>query len=201
VVKALLTDLGSEAANLGVQAFGGHGYIRDHGMEQYVRDCRITQIYEGTNGVQSLDLVGRKLPAEGGRLLRRFFQPVSAYIEAKKGDEAVAEFREPLSKAFDMLQQATAQIGRAGARDPDEAGAAATEYLRLFGLTALAYLWARVAEISLPKDGAGDADGFYAAKVGTARFYMQRLLPQTSALFSSIMAGGKSMMAFEEAAF
>ncbi len=201
VVKALLTDLGSESANLGVQVLGGHGYIREHGMEQYVRDCRITQIYEGTNGVQALDLVGRKLPAEAGRLLRRFFQPVAAYIEAKKGDEALAEFVEPLGKAFAALQQATAQIGRAGASNPDEAGAAAPEYLRLFGLTALAYLWARMAEISLPQAGAGDPDGFYAAKVATARFYMQRLLPQTSALFSSIMAGGKSMMAFADAAF
>jgi alkylation response protein AidB-like acyl-CoA dehydrogenase len=201
VIKALLTDLGSESANLGVQVLGGHGYIREHGMEQYVRDCRIAQIYEGTNGVQALDLVGRKLPAEAGRLVRRFFQPVSAYIEEKRQDQAVEEFVQPLGKAFDLLQQATAQIARAGARDPDEAGAAASEYLRLFGLTALAYLWARMAEISLPKAGAGDADGFYAAKVGTARFYMQRLLPQTSALFASIMAGGKSMMAFEDAAF
>jgi len=201
VVKALLTDLGSEAANLGVQVLGGHGYIREHGMEQYVRDCRIAQIYEGTNGVQALDLVGRKLPAEAGRLLRRFFHPVSVYIEAKQQDKALDEFVQPLGKAFDLLQQATAQVGRASLRNPDEAGAAATEYLRLFGLTALAYLWTRMAEISLPKVGAEDPDGFYAAKVGTARFYMQRLLPQTSALFSSIMAGGKSMMAFEEAAF
>ncbi len=156
---------------------------------------------KGTNGVQALDLVGRKLPAEAGRLVRRFFHPVSAYIEEKRQDQALEEFVQPLGKAFDLLQQATAQIGRAGARDPDEAGAAASEYLRLFGLTALAYLWARMAEISLPKAGAGDPDGFYAAKVGTARFYMQRLLPQTSALFSSIMAGGKSMMTFEDAAF
>src|SRR5208337_2525153 len=201
IVKALMTDLGSEAANLGMQVLGGHGYIREHGMEQYVRDCRIAQIYEGTNGIQALDLVGRKLPAEAGRLLRRFFHPVSVYIEAKQQDKALDEFVQPLGKAFDLLQQATAQVGRASLRNPDEAGAAATEYLRLFGLTALAYLWTRMAEISLPKVGAEDPDGFYAAKVGTARFYMQRLLPQTSALFSSIMAGGKSMMAFEEAAF
>ncbi|WPP02905.1 acyl-CoA dehydrogenase C-terminal domain-containing protein [Methylocella tundrae] len=203
VIKALLTDLGSEAANLGMQVLGGHGYIREHGMEQYVRDCRIAQIYEGTNGVQALDLVGRKLPADAGRLLRRFFHPVSAYIEAKtqQNDKALAEFVQPLGKAFVRLQQATAQVARAGLRNPEEAGAAATDYLRLFGLTALAYLWTRMAEISLAKTGADDPDGFYAAKVATARFYMQRLLPQTSALFSAIMAGGASMMAFEEAAF
>jgi butyryl-CoA dehydrogenase len=201
IVKALMTDLGSESANLGMQVLGGHGYIREHGMEQYVRDCRIAQIYEGTNGIQALDLVGRKLPANAGRLLRRFFHPVSDYIEARTDDKALAEFVQPLGKAFVRLQQATAQVARAGLRNPDEAGAAATDYLRLFGLTAMAYLWARMAEISLPKVGAADPDGFYAAKVGTARFYMHRLLPQTSGLFSAIMAGGKSMMAFDEAAF
>ncbi len=201
VVKALMTDLGSESANLGVQVLGGHGYIREHGMEQYVRDCRIAQIYEGANGIQALDLVGRKLPAHAGRLLRRFFHPVSDYIEARSGDTALGEFVQPLGKAFVRLQQATAQIARAGLRNPDEAGAAATDYLRLFGLTALAYLWARMAEVSLPKAAADDPDGFYAAKLGTARFYMQRLLPQTSGLFSAIMAGGASMMAFEESAF
>jgi butyryl-CoA dehydrogenase len=201
VIKALLTDLGSESANLGMQVLGGHGYIREHGMEQYVRDARIAQIYEGTNGIQALDLVGRKLPANAGRLLRRFFHPVSDYIEARSDDRALGEFVQPLGKAFVRLQQATAHVARAGLRNPDEAGAAATDYLRLFGLTALAYLWARMAEVSLAKSGAGDPDGFYAAKVATARFYMQRLLPQTSGLFSAIMAGGKSIMAFEDAAF
>ena len=201
IVKALMTDLGSEAANLGMQVLGGHGYIREHGMEQYVRDCRIAQIYEGTNGIQALDLVGRKLPANAGRLLRRFFHPVSDYIETRSEDKALREFVQPLGKAFVRLQQATAAVARAGLRDPEEAGAAATDYLRLFGLTALAYLWARMAEVSLPKAGTDDPDGFYAAKVATARFFMQRLLPQTSGLFTGIMAGGETMMAFEEAAF
>ncbi|ACB95384.1 acyl-CoA dehydrogenase C-terminal domain-containing protein [Beijerinckia indica] len=201
VVKALFTDLGSEAANLGMQVFGGHGYIREHGMEQYARDVRIAQIYEGTNGVQALDFVGRKLPADMGRLLRRFFHPVAAYIEEKSSETTLTEFIDPLNKAFTRLQQATIKIAQAGLRNPDEAGAAATDYLRLFGLTALAYLWARMAEVSLPKIGADDTDGFYVAKVGTARFFMQRLLPQTGALFSSIMAGSKSTMAFDEAAF
>ncbi len=126
---------------------------------------------------------------------------MSDYIEAKSEDKALSEFVQPLGKAFVRLQQATAEVARAGLRNPEEAGAAATDYLRLFGLTALAYLWTRMAEVSLPKVGADDSDGFYAAKVATARFYMQRLLPQTGALFASIMAGGKSMMAFEEAAF
>lgn len=203
IVKALLTDLGLECTNMGMQVFGGHGFIREHGMEQLVRDCRITQIYEGTNGVQALDLVGRKMGDKGGRLLRRFFHPVSAYIEANMENEDMAPFVQPLAKAFVRLQQATAQVARVGLSNPDEAGAAATDYLRLFGLTVLAYQWARMAEISLPRAGDPGADptGFYAAKVATAKFYMERLLPQTSGLFAAIMAGGKTMMAFDDAAF
>jgi butyryl-CoA dehydrogenase len=136
-------------------------------------------------------------------LLRRFFHPVSAYIEANMENDDLAAFVQPLAKAFVRLQQATGQVARVGLSNPDEAGAAATEYLRLFGLTALAYLWAQMAEISLPKAGdpEADSDGFYAAKVATARFYMERLLPQTSGLFAAIMAGGKTMMAFNDEAF
>jgi butyryl-CoA dehydrogenase len=180
--------------------FGGHGFIREHGMEQYVRDCRIAQIYEGTNGIQALDLVGRKLPANAGRNLRRFFHPVSAFIEANVEDGRLGEFVQPLAKAFVRLQQATAQVARAGMANPDEAGAAATDYLRLFGLTALGYLWARMAELSLARLD-DDPDGFHRAKVATARFYVERILPQTNALFAAVMAGGASMMAFDEAAF
>jgi hypothetical protein len=197
VIKALMTDLGFEAANLGVQIYGGHGYIRENGMEQFVRDCRIAQIYEGANGVQALDLVGRKMPAHAGRYLRSVFHPVYDYIAARKANPALAEFIGPLDKAFTRLQQATAQIARAGLARPEEAGAAATDFLRLFGLTVLAYLWAQMAENSLPKAD----DPFYRAKVATARFFMERLLPQTSGLAQAIAAGGKTMMAFEEAAF
>jgi butyryl-CoA dehydrogenase len=198
VVKALMTDLGFETTNLGVQVFGGHGFIREHGMEQFVRDCRITQIYEGANGVQALDLVGRKMPAHAGRYLRSLFHPVSNYIAAKKSDPALADFIGPLEKAFARLQQATTFVAQKGMARPDEAGAAASDYLRLFGLTALAYLWAQMAENALPK---AEADSFYRAKVGTARFFMERLLPQTGALLQAITAGGKTMMAFEEGAF
>ncbi|MCA1909651.1 MAG: acyl-CoA dehydrogenase C-terminal domain-containing protein [Magnetospirillum sp.] len=200
VIKALMTDLGFESTNLGMQVLGGHGFIREHGMEQYVRDCRISQIYEGTNGIQALDLVGRKMPAHAGRLLRSFFHPVQAYIEAHMEDAVMGEFVQPLAKAFVRLQQATGQIARTGMAKPDEAGAAASDYLRLFGLTALAYLWARMAQQSLDQVD-GEDGAFYRAKIGTARFYMERLLPQTGALFSAIMAGGKSMMDFAEDAF
>ena len=201
IVKALFTDLGSEVANLGVQVLGGHGYIREQGMEQYVRDCRITQIYEGTNGIQALDLVGRKLPAHGGRLLRRFAEPVAGFIAAKSADPELAAFVKPLAESFERLRAATDRIAQAGAADPDEVGAAATDYLRLFGLTALAYMWARAADVALPKSrNGGDPDGFYKAKLGTARFFMERILPQSTGLFGAIMAGGRSMMEFDEAA-
>ncbi len=200
VFKAFGTDIGFDCANLGVQVFGGHGYIREHGMEQYVRDARITQIYEGTNGVQALDLVGRKMSAHFGRYMRRFFQPVAAYIEERQSNEQLAEFVGPLAKAFGRLQRASAWIAQNGMADPDEAGAASSDYLRLFGLTALAYMWTRMAEVSLDKLD-GEEARFYQAKVDTARFYMQRLLPQSGGLFSSILAGGKSMMAFDDDAF
>ena len=201
VVKALLTDLGFEATNLGMQVLGGHGYIREQGMEQYVRDARIAQIYEGTNGVQALDLVGRKLGAHGGRYLRRFFHPVAGYLESRADNAAMAPFTGPLAKAFGRLQQATVHVAQKGLADPEEAGAAASDYLRLLGLTALAYLWAQMAETAMARAEGGDPDGFYAAKIATARFFMERVLPQTGALLSQILAGGATMMAFDDAAF
>jgi butyryl-CoA dehydrogenase len=200
VAKAFFTDMGFEMTNLGLQVFGGHGYIRENGMEQYVRDARITQLYEGTNGIQALDLVARKLPAHTGRYLRSFFHPVQEFIEAHEDEEAMKEFVLPLAKAFGRLQRATGWIAQRGVRDPDAAGAAATDYLRLFGLVALGYMWARMAALALEKREGDDA-GFYEAKIKTARFYMQRLLPQTSGVFAAIMAGGKSIMEFDEAAF
>ncbi len=200
VVKAFLTDMGFEATNLGMQVFGGHGYIREHGMEQYVRDARIAQIYEGTNGIQALDLVGRKMPAHTGRFLRRFFHPVAAFIEGHQGDPALGEFVQPLAKAFGRLQRATGWMAREGLADPEQPAAAASEYLRLFALVALAYMWARMAKLALGKLD-GEESGFYKAKLATARFYMQRLLPQTGALFAAIMSGSRTIMELDEEAF
>ena len=197
VIKAFVSDIGWEMTSIGMQVLGGHGYISEWGMEQYVRDAKIAQIYEGTNGIQALDLVGRKMPAHAGRYLRRFFHPLLAWIEAHGDDEALGEFVLPLSKAFGRLQQCTAHVARAGQANPFEAGAAATDYLRLFGLTALAFVWARTAAIALSKQD----DAFYRAKLLTARFYMQKLLPQTGALAAAIMAGGETLRAFEDAAF
>jgi len=185
-----------------VQIFGGHGYIRDHGMEQLVRDARITQIYEGANGVQALDLVGRKMPAHAGRLLRQFFHPVAEFIAAHQNDEQLGPFAQNLGKSFGRLQQATLQIARVGMGKPDEAGAASYDYLKLFALVAQAYMWARMVKIALPVAGTDkDHDGFYKAKIGTARFFFDRMLPETGARLSAILAGGKSMMEFEDASF
>ncbi len=200
IVKALLTDLGSEVANLGVQVYGGHGYIREHGMEQLVRDARITQIYEGTNGIQALDLVGRKLPTRFGRLLRTFFHPVQAYVEAHAGDAAMTPYVAPLAKALGRLQRATLWIAAHGMADPDEAAGAANDYLRLFGLVALAYLWARAAEVALARVD-GEEGAFYRAKLDTARFFMERLLPQAGALLAAIASGSGTMMRFDDNQF
>jgi alkylation response protein AidB-like acyl-CoA dehydrogenase len=198
VVKALFTDLSFELSSMALQVYGGHGYIRDHGMEQLVRDARITMIYEGANGIQALDLVGRKLPAHMGRLMRAFFQPVQDFIDQNKDDDTVA----PLAAAFDTLQQATMHIAQNGMRDPEEAGAAATDYLRLMGLVALGYMWARSTKIAAAKLPSANGDAsFYKAKLTTGQFFNERLLPQTGALWNAIRAGKESMMALDEAAF
>ncbi|MFG1300235.1 acyl-CoA dehydrogenase C-terminal domain-containing protein [Xanthobacter sp. V3C-3] len=202
IVKALFTDLGFEATSMGMQVYGGHGYIRDHGMEQYVRDARIAMIYEGTNGVQALDLVGRKLPAHMGRYLRSFFHPVLNYIDAKLDDENLGPLVGPLGKAFGALQLATAHIAEKGLKDPEEAGAAATQYLRLFGMVALGYMWVRMAEVAYEKRVSNPDDAaFYDAKIATARFFIEKLLPDVAALWGSIKAGKASMMALDEAMF
>ena len=202
IVKAYLTDMGFESVNWGVQCFGGHGYIREHGMEQFVRDTRITQLYEGTSGIQALDLVGRKLPAHMGRSLRQFFHPVDAFIRENMSDPAMKDFVLPLAKSFARLQQATAWIAEQGLKDPEQAGAASADYLKMFGHVALAYMWARMARISNEKlaDGADDRD-FFEAKLMVGRFFMTKTLPDTSALLSKITAGAAPLMAMDADAF
>lgn len=202
IIKALFTDHGFDAANLAVQVHGGHGYIHEYGVEQFARDARITQIYEGANGIQALDLVGRKLPMGGGRLLRRFFHPLQDYLEQTVADQAMSEFTSPLVKAFSRLQQLTLWVAQQGLADPEEAGAAASEYLRFFGLVALGWMWCRMAKAAQQEIAAGqDPEGFYAAKISTARFFFQKVLPETAALGLSIMAGKKPLMEMQEAAF
>ena len=200
IIKSFLTDMGSESCNTGMQVLGGHGYIREWGMEQLVRDARIAQIYEGTNGIQALDLVGRKMPMHMGRLLRRFFHPVDAYIKEASLKPELQEFILPVAKAFARLQQITGFIAQKGMSNPDEAGAAATEYLRFFALVAIGYLWTRMVEVSLPKTE-GDDGLYYRGKIATARFFITRILPQTNAHAAAIMAGAKPIMEMEDAAF
>ena len=200
VVKALFTDLGFDCANLAMQTYGGHGYIRDHGIEQFARDARIAMIYEGTNGVQALDLVGRKLPAHMGRYLRRFFHPVEDFIEGNSNHPFLGKMVQGFGRAFGALQLATAFIAEKGMADPEEAGAAATDYLRLFGLVALGYMWCRMALLSVEKLGHGE-DDFYQAKIGTARFFMERILPQAGSLLFTIKAGKAPLMDMPAAAF
>lgn len=200
IIKAFLTDTGSEIANLAMQVFGGHGYIQEWGMEQFVRDARIAQIYEGANGIQALDLIGRKLSAHTGRYLRRLFHPVQAFIDQHAQDDDLKEFIEPLAKAFARLQQVTVTIAQKAMGNPDEAGAAASDYLRLFGLVTLAYLWCQSVVVAKRQMGQGE-DEFYEAKIHTARFFITKILPQSSALFAVIMAGSKPLMAMDESLF
>ncbi|MCB1720157.1 MAG: acyl-CoA dehydrogenase C-terminal domain-containing protein [Alphaproteobacteria bacterium] len=202
IIKAYQTDMGLEIAVDMQQIYGGHGYIAEWGMEQYVRDARIAQIYEGTNGIQALDLVGRKMPQSFGRLLRRFFHPVQQFIELNQANESMQEFIFPLAKSFAKLQQSTAIIAQKGLKNPDEAGAASVDYLRQFALVALAYMWCLIVQAAQKKlaEGEGDA-AFYDSKIITARFFMARVLPEADARFKMVMAGAEPLMALDEAAF
>lgn len=202
IVKAYQTDMGTEIANQCLQVYGGHGYIREWGMEQYVRDARIAQIYEGTNGIQALDLVGRKMAQGYGRLLRRFFHPVQSFIEAEQGNPELQEFIFPLAKSFAKLQQATAMIAQKSLKNPNEAGAASSDYLKQFALVALAYMWCLIVKAAQEKLAVGEGDQtFYNSKIKTADFFMQRMLPEADARFKMVMAGADSLMALGEEEF
>lgn len=202
ILKAYQTDMGSEVANLAVQTYGGHGFIWEWGVEQYVRDARIAQIYEGTNGIQGLDLVGRKMGQGYGRLLRRFFHPVQDFIEAEQANPALQEFVFQLAKAFAKLQQSTALVAQKGLKNPNEAGAASTDYLRQFALVAMGYMWCLMVKAAQEKlkDGSGDKE-FLEAKIKTARFFFARMLPESEARFRMVSAGAESLMEMTAAEF
>ncbi|MBL4590048.1 MAG: acyl-CoA dehydrogenase C-terminal domain-containing protein [Alphaproteobacteria bacterium] len=202
IAKAYQTDMGFEIANLAIQTHGGAGYIGEFGVEQYARDARITMIYEGTNGIQALDLVGRKLGQNMGRNLRRFFHPVTEYIEKNQANPALAEFIFPFAKSVAKLQQSTATIAQKGMKDPLEAGAASVDYLRQFALVSLAYMWIQMVEKSLERIESGEGDTkFYEQKIRTARFFFTRMLPETDARFKMIMAGATPLMETPAEAF
>lgn len=196
VLKAYQTDMGFEVASLAIQTHGGAGYTKDYGVEQYARDARIAMIYEGTNGIQALDLVGRKMGAHMGRYLRRFFHPLSAYIEEHQDNSDLQEFVFPLAKSFAKLQQSTAIIAQKGLKNPVEAGAASVNYLRQFALVAMGYMWVQMAQAAQEKikEGGHGKSEFYEAKIKTARFFFARMLPEADWHFKAVMAGAESLM-------
>ncbi len=198
VVKAFLTDEGFSCANEALQVLGGSGFTEDWGIEQLVRDCRITRIYEGTNGIQALDLVGRKLALGGGRAVRAFFALVEGWLKANPEAAHV----EQVAQALKRLQQATMWVAIEGMKDAEQAGAASTPYLRLFALTALAWFWAQMAQVAQTKLAAGSAETlFYGAKLKSADFYMARVLPETQGLLAEVQSGKATLMAFSEEEF
>jgi alkylation response protein AidB-like acyl-CoA dehydrogenase len=199
VIKGVLTDQGFANAVLAQQVFGGHGYIAEHGMEQFVRDARIAMIYEGANGIQALDLVGRKLPKDGGRALQAFFNEVQAYIK-EQGGEAMKSYIGPLGTALGHLQQATVWLMQNAMAKPDNAGASANDYMHLFGLVTLAYMWCRMVAAAQAKLAGGD-DPRMAAKLITGRYFMERILPETASRLARIQAGAASTMELPAEAF
>ncbi|RMF15635.1 MAG: acyl-CoA dehydrogenase [Gammaproteobacteria bacterium] len=200
VCKAYLTDRGLEACVFGQQVFGGHGYIREWGQEQLVRDVRIAQIYEGTNGIQALDLMGRKVAANGGKFYQLYEQEIQSFIQAQEGNAALQPYLAELKSAVADLTRATRTVLERAAQNPNEIGAASCDYLDLFGVVSYAYMWARMVAVAAEKE-AGDSSGFYTAKLKTARFFYDRLLPRRASLLAAIESGSDSTMAMEDEQF
>jgi len=194
IVKAFITDNGHIGTNACMQVFGGHGFIKEWGMEQFVRDNRINMIYEGTNTVQSLDLLGRKVLGNNGASLKKFGKLIGALVEEEGVNEKMAEFINPLAYLGDQMTKFTTEIGFKGFQNPDEVGAAAVDYLRVAGHLVFAYLFARMAQVALRQIAAGSTDPFYTAKLQTARFYFAKLFPETAMLMRTARAGSKALM-------
>jgi alkylation response protein AidB-like acyl-CoA dehydrogenase len=192
VLKAFCTDMGFEAANLAMQCYGGHGYIQDNGVEQFVRDGRINQTYEGANGVQAMDLVGRKLGRKGGAAPLALFTLLTGWIAENEKDEPMAPYVKGVKRGTEALQTATMWLAQHGLQNPNDAGAAAVDYLRLMGIVMLAWMWARMAKLSLGKD-----TSFAKDKIMCARYWMERMVPECSLLLERIQAGSGTIMLFE----
>ena len=202
VIKGVLTDSGFANAVLAQQVFGGHGYIAEHGMEQFVRDARIAQIYEGANGIQALDLVGRKLGKDGGRAILVFFNEVQTYLKERVNNDAMNVYLKPLGQSLGHLQQASMWFMQNAMVKPDNAGAGSYDYMHLFGLVALGYMWCRIAEAALAKlPKANGSAARLNAKLVTARFFMERMLPGTATRLARIEAGAGSTMELADDAF
>ncbi|MDD2691534.1 MAG: acyl-CoA dehydrogenase C-terminal domain-containing protein [Simplicispira sp.] len=194
IVKAFITDNGFEAAVMCQQVYGGHGFIKEWGMEQFVRDARINMIYEGTNTIQSLDLLGRKVLGNNGATLKKFGKLVAALVQEEGVNEKMAEFINPIAYLGDQMTKFTTEIGFKGLQNPDEVGAAAVDYLRVAGHLVFGYFFARMAQVALREIAAGNTDPFYGAKLQTARFYFAKLLPETAMLMRTARAGSKVLM-------
>tara|TARA_R110000764_G_scaffold78556_5_gene156728 strand:+ start:3782 stop:5560 length:1779 start_codon:yes stop_codon:yes gene_type:complete len=197
IAKAFFTDLGFESTVAGQQVFGGHGYVREWGQEQLVRDTRISQIYEGTNGIQAMDLLARKVAGSKGKLVLVFLEEVRDYI-AQCNSEAMQEFTQPLASATDELANLTEHLLTAAQASPEELGCAANDYLHVFGYTAMAYVWAKMAEVSL---AATDDKNFHESKIRTARYYFSRLLPRCQSLIASAKSGQSALFDIDESLF
>jgi acyl-CoA dehydrogenase len=183
--------------------FGGHGYIEEHGMSQFVRDARIAMIYEGANGIQALDLVGRKLGLNGGRAVQAFFKEVGEFCEENRANDKMTGFTKALKKGLNDLQAATLWLMQNGMKNPDNAGAASNDYMHLFGLVSLGYMWAQMAKAALARlaGGAGAGASFYENKLVTGRYFMERVMPETAAHLARISSGSEAMMALPAEAF
>ncbi|MGD9836411.1 MAG: acyl-CoA dehydrogenase C-terminal domain-containing protein [Afipia sp.] len=201
VIKGMLTDQGFANAVAAQQMFGGHGYIVETGVEQFVRDARISMIYEGANGIQALDLVGRKLGRDGGRAITAFFGEVTAFMKENGANEALKPYIAPLGAALKDLQQATMWLMQNALAKPDNAGAASTDYMHLFGLVTLGYMWARMAKVAQDKLAEGGDQAYLKTKLVTGRFFVERMLPETSLRLSRIQAGADTMMELPAEAF
>ncbi len=199
IVKAFSTDNGWTATSACLQVFGGHGYIKEWGMEQFVRDARINMIYEGTNTVQSLDLLGRKILGNNGATLRKFGKLIGKLVEEEGSNAKMAEFITPIATLGEQMTKFTTEIAMKGMQNPDEVGAAAVDYLRVAGHLVFGYFWARMAQVALREIAAGNADPFYLAKVQTARFYFAKLFPETATLMRTARAGSAVLMDTNEA--
>ena len=194
IVKAFITDNGHIATNACMQVFGGHGYIRDNGMEQFARDNRINMIYEGTNTIQCLDLLGRKVLGNQGATLKKFGKLIGALVAEEGVNEKMAEFITPVAILAEQMTKFTTEIGFKGFQNPDEVGAAAGDYLRVAGHLVFGYFWARMAQVALKQIAAGSTDPFYTAKLQTARFYFAKLFPETATLMRTARTGSKVLM-------
>jgi alkylation response protein AidB-like acyl-CoA dehydrogenase len=194
IVKAFITDNGWTATSGCLQVFGGHGFIKEWGMEQFVRDARINMIYEGTNTIQSLDLLGRKILGNQGATLRKFGKLIGKLAKEEADNPSMKEFITPVTTLGEQMTQFTMEIGMKGMQNPDEVGAAAVDYLRVAGHMVFGYFWARMAQVALREIAAGNKDPFYQAKLQTARFYFAKLLPETATLMQTARAGSAPLM-------